>query len=261
MTKKSPGKVCIRRDILRANNAMLARGDFGDYFEAYHAHTRRWDLPLDGLGAVMMHQALAGAALQLSFRVLEEQTAWTLNVHKPPLNLFVAGGGPSSGLVGRYFTEDVATIGESRLFVQRSHPQREATRSVLSVEGLDVFGMAEQYYRKSEQLPARLVELSSTEMAMVLALPGIDEDWLSGLDGAAIRDLAETSEESVEERTFQFHCGCDGQRMVNALVKMFGDAPEEIFEDEDGIETRCPRCGARWWIDRESFDRARIIGG
>lgn len=254
------GSAHVERTILRDHDAMLAVGDFGALFEAYHRHARRWDLPLDPLGLVMMHQALAGACLQLAFRVVEETSAWTLNVGKPPLNLFVTGGSTDHTVTGRYFVDDVKTEADNRLFVQRSHPQREAARSVITVEGIDVLGVFEQYYRSSEQLPARLVELSTHEMAMVLALPGADAQWLEALDVAAVRDLHANASEAIDGRTFRFDCGCDGDRIVTAMVQMFGADPDEVFQGDEGLEVQCPRCGARWWIDRELFDRTRLRG-
>ena len=255
MNDGDEGRVHVRRSMLRDRDALLAVGDFSGLFEAYHRHARRWDLDLDPLGTVMMHQALAGACLQMAFRVVEETSAWTLNVQKPPANLFVTGGGAESTITGRYFVDGVEEHPDNRLFVQRSHPKRENTQSVLTVQGLDVLGVFEQYYERSEQVPVRLIELSSHEMAMVFALPGADEAWIRGLDVAAVREQQEGAGEPIDGRSFRFHCGCDGDRMARALVGMFRRDPDEVFQGDDGLEVRCPRCGAAWWIDRELFDR------
>lgn len=246
----------VERFILRRHDAMLGFGDFGAFFDAYHQHVRKWNLPLDPLGTVMMHQALAGAALQLSFRVVDETTGWTVNIDQPAANIFMSGGGPQSTLTGQYFVEDVESTGESRLFVQRSHPKRETTRSVLTVQGIDLFEIFEDYFQRSEQLAVRFVELSSAEMAAVYALPGADVDWIRGLDGAAIRELRDEAHEPIESRTFTFACGCDGERMARALVGMYRDEPEVIFQGDPVIEAKCPRCGTLWAIDRDLFDRA-----
>ena len=251
----SPTTATVERYILRSRDAMLGYGDFSALFDAYHRHAQKWNLPLDPLGTVMMHQGLGGAALQSSFRVVEETTAWTVNVVQPPANVFVTGGGADSTLTGRYFVDDVASIGENRLYVQRSHPKRETTRSVLTVDGIDLFEIFEQYFLRSEQLPVRFVELSSHEMAAVYALPGADPDWIRDLDGSAMRALRDEAREPIESRVFSFACGCDGERIARALVGMFGADPEELFEGDAAIEASCPRCGALWAIDRALFDR------
>lgn len=245
----------VERFILRRRDAMLGFGDFEALFAAYHTHVQRWNLPLDPFGTVLMHQALAGAALQLSFRVVDETTAWTLNVEKPAANVFVTGGGPTNTITGRYFVEDVESTGESRLFVQRSHPKRDTSRSVLTVEGVDLFDIFEDYFMRSEQLAVRFVELSSNEMAAVYALPGADPDWIRGLDGAAIRELRDEAREPIESRSFTFECGCDGDRVARALVGMFGEDPDELFQGDSLVEANCPRCGTLWGIDRAFFDR------
>ena len=42
--------VDVRRHLLRERESVLAVADFGPLFEAYAAHVRRWDLPMDPLG-------------------------------------------------------------------------------------------------------------------------------------------------------------------------------------------------------------------
>jgi molecular chaperone Hsp33 len=247
--------VRVRRHILRDDNAVLAVGDFSDLFEAYAAHVRRWELPLDPLGEVIMRQMLAGAALQMSFRVPEERSAWTLNLKKPPLNAFVAGGGRADTLTGRYFVEGVETSEDSRLFVERSHPKHRPSRSMLTVEGLDALVVYEQLYERSEQIPARFLELEETRMAMVQGLPRSERDWVQGLDREEVGTILDEDLETIETRDFRFHCGCDGDRMARALVRFFRHDPEKLFAGEEGAETSCPRCGARWYIDRELFER------
>jgi hypothetical protein len=261
MTDRTKGIAQVRRRILRDREAVLAVGDFEDLFAAYHAHVRRWDLVLDDLGTVMMHQALAGAALQLSFRRPEETSAWTVNVDRPPANLFVTGGSRDDVLTGRYFMDGVETIGESRLFVQRTHPSHDLAQSVLTVEGLDVLEIYEQFFARSEQVPSRFLELSSNEMVMVQLLPGGDPAWIDSLDATAVRELITGAGEDVEHRNFRFHCGCDGARMARTMVAMFRRSPEELFQGDPGVEAACPRCGSRWWIDRELFDRTALADG
>lgn len=252
---RSKTHVQVRRHILREDNAVLAVGDFGDLFEAYAAHVRRWELPIDPLGEVIMRQMLAGAALQMSFRVPDERSAWTLNLKRPALNAFVAGGGEASTLTGRYFMEGVETGDESRLFVERSHPKHRPSRSMLTVEGLDALEVYEQLYERSEQIPARFLELDDTEMAMVQGLPRAERAWVQSLDQGAVGALLDEDLETIETRDFRFHCGCDGDRIARALVRFFRSEPEKLFQGEDGAETSCPRCGARWYIDRPLFER------
>lgn len=233
---------------------MVATGDFARLFTGWREHVTRWELEVDGLGEVMMHQGLAGAALQLAFRVPEESTAWTVNISRPPANLFVTGGGLHHGICGRYFDEGVEDTGFNRLFVQRSHPQKELQRSALHVEGLDVLEIYEQFFRESEQGSARFVELDPTRYAMVLGLPDADAGWVAGLDAAATQDLLEASSE-LDDREFLLQCGCNPDRVAGTLARMFADQADEFFQGEPVVEALCPRCGARHLLDRKTFDR------
>jgi molecular chaperone Hsp33 len=233
---------------------MFATGDFSSMFRAWHEHAVRWELDIDGLGEIMMHQALAGAALQLAFRVPEESTAWTLNFSQPPANVFVSGGGIENALTGRYYTEGVQDIGFNRLFVQRAHPRKETQRSVLQVQGLDLLIIFEQFFRDSEQATAHLVEHSPTRFSMVLPLPQEDSSWLSGLDPDEIARL-EKEAEPLDERDFVFRCGCSPEKVGAILSRMFADQADEFFSGESTVEAVCPRCGARHLLDRATFDR------
>ena len=233
---------------------MFATGDFSSMFRAWHEHAVRWELDIDGLGEIMMHQALAGAALQLAFRVPEESTAWTLNFSQPPANVFVSGGGIENTLTGRYYTEGVQDTGFNRLFVQRAHPRKETQRSVLQVQGLDLLIIFEQFFRDSEQAAARLVEHSPTRFSMVLPLPQEDPSWLAGLDPDDIARL-EQEAEPLDERDFVFRCGCSPEKVAAILSRMFADQADEFFKGASTVEAICPRCGARHLLDRVTFDR------
>jgi molecular chaperone Hsp33 len=244
----------VRRSVLREREALFATGDFSSMFRAWHEHALRWELDVDGLGEIMMHQALAGAALQLAFRVPEESTAWTLNFSQPAANVFVSGGGVHNTLTGRYYTEGVEDTGFNRLFVQRAHPRKETQRSVLQVEGLDLLIIFEQFFRDSEQTMARIVEHSPTRFSMVLPLPQEDPSWLSGLDPDGIARL-EQETEALDQRDFVFRCGCSPEKVAVILSRMFVDQADEFFKGEPIVEAICPRCGARHLLDRETFDR------
>ncbi len=234
----------------------MAVGDFGDLFEEYRAHVRRWDLDVDDLTYVMMRQALAGAALQLSFKKGPETVGWTLNIKKPALNLFIASNTDTCTVTGRAFTEGVKTVESSRLYVQSMRPLLGPSNSVIEVDGLDVLEIYEQYFDRSVQTATRFLELSDEEIVMIQGLPRVDPDWIRSLTREDAAALVAAEVEPVEERTFRFLCGCDGEKVARALTGIWGHDPDELFRGEEGVEVLCPRCGVRWWIDRDSFHEA-----
>lgn len=249
----------VRRHILREENALVAVADFGELFEAYRRHVRRWDVPIDDLGYVMARQALGGLALQLACRPPEESLAYTFNIHRPPLNVFVAGRSGDGTVVGRVFLEGVETTGESRLFVQSVHTRSgNVSQSTVAVHGLDLLVMYEQYFGQSVQLPTRFFELGQDEMIMVQGLPRVNPQWLQELTPESARQLLRQEETPLDSRSFVFLCGCTADRLADALVGMWSKRPEELFQGDEGVEISCPRCGGRWWIDRDRFEAERL---
>jgi hypothetical protein len=37
------------------------------------------------------------------------------------------------------------------------------------------------------------------------------------------------------------------------LRVIYASDPGDLFRGEPGVETFCPRCGARWWVERDLF--------
>ncbi len=250
-----PGEVAVQRSLNPGHTLVVVEGTFTPLFAAYREHVARWELPLDDLTATMMHEALAALTLHLSTRPPDEMLGVTINTPVPPINVFVAGDAGTAAVTGRVFTEEVKTAGTGRLFVQAYRPRTGPTESAIEVEGLDVLGMFEEYYRRSEQSPGRLFNLDDDRFVLVRALPDTDPAEIDGLDRDGARALADGPLEPMARTDFRLWCGCNPRRILKALRGMFGDRPEELFQGDAEVETLCPRCGARWWITREEFDR------
>ena len=79
--------------------------------------------------------------------------------------------------------------------------------------------------------------------------------WLHALDVEQVRTL-EDAETLVpmETRVYRWHCGCNQERMLEVLAPTMRHDPEGLFGDEEKIEIRCPRCGARYAITREALE-------
>lgn len=247
-----PGEVAIRRQIENAHACLLASGDFGDLQAGWWRHACLWEGEPDGLSSTLMRQGLAAAVLHPANRPRNETVAWTLNLKLPPTNLFLTGSSFDGTITGRVITEGVKTEESSRLFVQVVRPRGEPQTSRVEVEGFDVLDIFEQYFARSEQNLARFFPLGGERVAAVLGLPGVDPDWLRGLDIDAARELLDVAP-TIEERVFRFECGCSPERILEIMRSIFGNAPEDLFHDEQQVEVFCPRCGRRWWVDREQF--------
>ncbi len=250
------GVVTVHRFVDRDRTLTVSQGSFAPLLAAYRDHVARWELPTDGLAQTLMREGLAAFALHLAHRPPNETVGVTLNIMTPPMNLFLTGDAGEGTLTGRAFTDNVATADSSRMFVQSYRPEAGPSQSTIDVEGLDVLGMFEDYYARSEQVMARFFDLEEDErFLLVVALPDADPEAIARLTREGARTLVETGVEPLEERTFRFRCGCNPERIVTALREIFGNDPEELFRTEDAVETFCPRCGAQWWVTREDFDR------
>lgn len=246
------GAASVTRRHHQGRNVILSEGHFGSLLEAYANHARIWQTDSDGLIDVMMRQGLAALTLHLANRPRDTSVGLTLNLKRPPLNLFLTGEASERTVTGRAFVDGVRVAESSRLFMQARRPLHEPTQSTIEVEGFDLLEIFEQYYARSEQHPARFFELGTDAYLMVLALPGIDGAWLRGLDPDGARALLDDTT-PLEDRTFRFECGCNPQKMVAALRSLFEGRPEELFQGETQVEASCPRCGRRWWIQAEGF--------
>jgi molecular chaperone Hsp33 len=262
---EQPGAVALRRYINSPRSIVITTGDFTSLLASWERNAELWESHPDPLSTVMMRQALAGAACHLANRPRDETVAWTVNIVRPATVLFVTGDARKSTITGRVYTEGVKPAPHSRLFAQVVRPEREPFESIVEVEGLDILGIFEQYYLRSEQNPARFFELASngderegpdqtapSRFAMVLAMPGADRSWLADLGRESIAGLVRESV-VLERRIFRFECGCSPQRMLSALRGIFEKNPEELFRGENEVEAFCPRCGRRWMVSKEQF--------
>jgi molecular chaperone Hsp33 len=245
----------VRRYAIRDREAILCIVNSEGLLAAYLDHVQRWETVPDPLFHVMIRQALSGMVLYLSCRPKDESVAWTLNFRKPPANVFVAGEGDPSTVTGRVYTEGVKTSESSRLFVETRRPKRGTSQSVVDVAGYDVLEILEAYYQQSEQHPARFLELNDHEYAMVNALPGVDREWLFALTATGVHEALLAEPRQIDERAFVFQCGCTLERITAVVRGAFKENPDELFQGESGVETFCPRCGHRWWVSRELFER------
>ena len=189
-----------------------------------------------------------------SARVSGESVGVTINVHTPPLNLFLTGDAGDRTLTGRVFTEDVRTASTSRMFVQAFRPATGPMQSTIDVDGLDVLGMFEDYYERSEQSPARFFELGGDRYGMVKALPDGGAEQVRALTAESAKALFEGRLDLMEAQPLRFRCGCNPEKIVAALRGIFAGKEEELFQGDSAVEAFCPRCGARWWIERTAYD-------
>lgn len=258
---------------VRERHCMALWTDLGPVFTDYYLHLMQNEMRYSPEHDVMLKDALAAMTLHLAARPRDELSAWTINLNRPVLNLFVTGDSQAGTVCGRVFTEDVK-VGPTSLFFGQSKRARLPDRnSTVEVTGADLLSLAEQYYAQSEQLPARYFRLGGDSYGMVVAQPDHDPAWFAALDVERVRALQRWEGELpvvhaageelrlLEVRRYQFGCGCNQDLIHSVLAPMARAGFDELFEGAERIRIQCPRCGGRFkvsqadmraWLDAHS---------
>ncbi|MEO7598034.1 MAG: Hsp33 family molecular chaperone HslO, partial [Opitutus sp.] len=161
----------------------------------------------------------------------------------------------TGAVAGRVFEENVKELPENIFYsdiVTVGQPKR---RSAVSFGGADPIKAAEKFYAQSEQRTARYFQLADEEFALITEHPDCDVNWLNALTVEQVRTLESTETlVAVERRVYRWHCGCNQERMLEVLAPTMKQDAQGLFGEDEKIEIRCPRCGARYAITREAME-------
>jgi len=248
----------VRTYFARGRNALVARASFSELYAAWYLHRMDCGLQLPPELDALGRDALAAITLHCASRPWKETCAWTVHFPSPRINVFAAGDNAAGTVVANVFDENLRAIEQGMFHADVIDDGRPARRSVVAFDAGGVLQAAEQFYKKSEQRPARFFRHGDEDLVMVSAQPDCALEWLEALDEAAIRRLdADVELSLLESRSFRFQCGCTQERMLDFLVPIFLRQGDELFGGEETLRFHCPRCGARHVITREALE-ARI---
>lgn len=253
--QKDESGVVVESLLDRRHDLALARANLRPLFTAWRRHAHDLDLLPEETACRQMEQLLAAVTLYLALHPPDEFVACTLNLLPLRLNLFASGDNSTYQLTGRVYTRNVKTTESSRLFLESQRPNHEPRRSTVDVEGQSVLVMFEQYYRRSEQISTRLFTRDGTEFVMLQGLPAADRTWLRRLDDNSLADYLQKDFETIESRRYSWGCGCHPAKILAVVHGIYRDRPDELFAGQQQVEVSCPRCGKRYWLKREDFDR------
>ncbi|MEZ6184302.1 MAG: Hsp33 family molecular chaperone HslO [Planctomycetota bacterium] len=251
--KAEQARIEVRSYYVRERHAMAVRADLKALYVDLYLHLMQHDVELQAEHAELLKEGLAALTLHLTSRPQDEITAWTINLPQRSLNVFLTGDSQDGYVVGRVFTEDVRE-GEANLFFsQVSRPRSPLRQSTVEFQDGDLFQIVEQYYRQSEQLPARYFRLPDEQYVMVVAQPDCDMPWFESLTDETARTLDQDQELSLlEQRTFFFGCTCVMERFYAALAPAARPL-DALFQGAEAITIHCPRCAARIPVERDKL--------
>ena len=240
---------------VRDRNALLAQATFSDLYVDYYLHLSTQQIRPAPEADAIFKRALAAFTLHSASRPWNELTAWTINFQQPLVNLFLTGDNDTGAITGRVFDENVKELPENIFYSDVVRGREPKRRSAVSFTGGDPLAAVEKFYAQSEQRVARYFQVAEEEFAMVTELPDCDLGWLNSLTVEQVRSFSATETLGpMERRIYRWHCGCNQQRMMEVLAPTMRQDPAELFGDEEKLEIRCPRCGARHTITREAME-------
>ncbi|MGI8482156.1 MAG: Hsp33 family molecular chaperone HslO [Chthoniobacterales bacterium] len=259
--KFKPDKVPLRPHTFYPGPQRIACAcRFGELYVEYYLHQGQHGYHHAPEHDGILKETLAALALHCASRPWSEAWAWTLHFKKPLLNLFVTGDNRRGIIVGQVSAENVKDDGRNIFYADVARERAETRRSSIEFEGSDPFRVIEQFYARSEQRPACYFQLGTEDFAMISAQPGCDLEWFARLTHEQVAKLAEDETLSLlEERAYEWGCGCSQERMFPILASILRDDPEGLFGDDDALRINCPRCGARHTVTREA--REAFVSG
>lgn len=234
---------------IRKRNCLMLKADFSPLYVDYYLHLMQHKLRNPETEDSIFKQLLACLALHLVSRPWQEYHAWTFNTKEPTLaNYFVAGSSISEDVTGRVFTEDIREPERNMLYAQTLRQGKDTQTSVIPLHGDTPLQWVEEFYRQSEQRPARAFDLGGDAYALICAQPDADHDWLAELSADQVQRMEQEEETKLlETRRFTFRCGCTLDRILPAIRAMQKDFADLISE-QGCIDISCPRCGASYHV-------------
>lgn len=237
-------------------NVLLCQGDPAPLRRDLELHLLSIGVVHDPLTMTLLGDGLAALALYMSSRPRFETMGWTISLQDPLLNLFFTGSVREGTVVGRAFGENVRPSRRNRFFAQVSRPFGESQTSSVEVDGIDIFGIVEEYCSRSDQQPTRFFHDDLGRAALLAVLPDGDLEWFHAVRSEEVFSLEEKAGvKLIGRHTVTFLCGCDADRITRTVVDLFRKDPEDLFRREPAVEVECNRCGARYSITREAFER------
>ncbi len=245
----------IPTQFIRHRNVLLARAEFSPLYVDYFLHLQEQRITIAPEHAEIFKRALAVFTLHCASRPRNELTAWTLNLQNPLLNIFLTADNETGAITGRLYSENVRQLPENILYVDLIRTGQPARRSTVTFTSADPLIALETFYVQSEQRPARAFQVSDEDYALVSEHPDCDTAWFTALTTAQVATFATTETlTKIETRNYRWHCGCNHDRMLQVLTPVMKQDPDDLFQGEEVIEIRCPRCAARHNITREALE-------
>lgn len=277
----------ITSHYLPGRECLLLAARLEPVFVDYYLHFGELRFQLETVEDSLLKDFLAVVVLHACARPRTERHAWTLHLPGWPRNFFATVESPEERVVGRVFRDDIATGDQPTLGALVQTGQQAARQSSVALDSPLVEGaaqgigevalaVAEEFYARSEQRPARFVRGAGDDYLMLAAMPGADLGWVQTVSDEEIRDLAAAdSGNFMERRALRWACSCSLERIFPVIAPMLrrADPPAEgaeasdssnssaprfgedsLFGPDETLTITCPRCARRYILTREQAE-------
>jgi len=245
----------VRTYFVRNRNALVARASFSELFVDYYLHLGDQKIKPKPENDAMFKRALVALALHCASRPWNEMVAWTLHYENPLVNLFLTGDNGTGALTGRVFEENVREMGANVFYADVVRGKEPTRRSTINFTGTDPLRTVEDFYTQSEQRAVKLFQVDEEEFVLVAEHPDLDRAWFDALTTETVKAMETTETVALlETRIYRWHCGCNQKRMLEVLAPAARKDLGDLFGADEKIEIRCPRCGTRHTVTRESME-------
>ncbi len=242
----------------RERNRLLVLGDPGHLCRELDLHHLAHGRSPDPLVRQLLYDGLAAMALYVVSRPRFDSFAWTVSLQEPRMNLFFGGSARDGTVVGRVFLKNVEPRDTNLFHAQASRPRSDVQHSSVPVEGLDIFGMVEQFCRQSDQQRIRFFhEPGGSRVVLAQAFSEADHETFDGLTPEEVFS-ADTLEgvKLLVRREIGFRCGCHKDRVLEVIVPLYGGDIDDLFQGDPAIQVECPRCAAAYTVARGEYEEA-----
>lgn len=238
--------------------------------------------------AELLGEAAAAAALFTGHAKVDGRLSVQLRGHGTLRTLFAecTAAGTLRGIAqiaeeGREVSRDLRDLGpDAMLAITIENPSRDGRdpmryQGLVALEADSLAGAFEDYFRRSEQLPTRLLLVADETAAaglMLQKLPGDagDEDgWTRAgalFDTLTPRELLDCPGDVLLHRLFHedgvqalgakslgFACSCSRERVEAMLVSLGAEEAYAALADGEAV-VRCEFCGQSYRFDRPQID-------
>lgn len=154
--------------------------------------------------------------------------------------------------------------------------------SIININGLDIHEVVNQILRDSYQINGKVIVSEEADQSVFIMQlprknwnkeeqptesrslddfqktinPKIDEIFASGTneESVVIKSLEESNLKYLTGKDLDFKCNCSYERMLSGVESLLrGHTIDEVFREDDSIETRCDYCKTFYQIPKSEF--------